>query len=287
MILSSEWMRHGLACLGVVAFFAGCTSNETRPDDDAQAQVERARALTTKYEAAVADERSGNYRDAYTKFMEIQGSDPDYSDLSARLERYRDLVVIQQDIEDLQDEPAQLRASYHVDFGEALRSRGPFYREQSRNQYQAGLELFEESFDGHFGLASLYLESGYLAEALEHFTRASAIGSDKLNRSSLAYYNLAVLHRSTTVEGADKSLAVVNARQAVEYAAGEAMDMRRLLAEVLMEAGLAEEALKVAEDVAGREEATEGDAARVARFKNGGQEPAKEEPKEAATEEGS
>ncbi|MDF1665647.1 MAG: hypothetical protein P1V97_28065, partial [Planctomycetota bacterium] len=228
--------------------------------------------LDTKYDAALDFEEKGNFREAYKLFCEVQTEDPNYRQLSQILDgdTYGELVTIQKDIEDLNDDPPQLRSTYHVDFAKALQKRGPRYRDQAKLQFDKALELFPDSFDAHFGLADLYMESGYAGKAITHFTRAGEIKSNKGSRTSLAHYNLAFLYRATPVEeGGDSKKSLENARLAVSYAPEGDLNTRRFLAEVLNQEGLKEEAMKEAEKIVALEGSDESDKSRLERFKSG------------------
>lgn len=228
--------------------------------------------LDTKYDAALDFEEKGNFREAYKLFCEIQTEDPNYRQLAQILDgdTYGELVTIQKDIEDLGDDPPQLRSTYHVDFAKALQKRGPRYRDQAKLQFDKALELFPDSFDAHFGLADLYMESGYSSKAITHFTRAGEIKSNKPSRTALAHYNLAFLYRATPAEeGGDAKKALENARLAVQYAPAGDLNTRRFLAEVLNQEGLKEEAMKEAEAIIALEGSDESDKARLDRFKSG------------------
>ena len=95
--------RRTLLTAGILALCAACSSSPKKSDPTpGPGPAERPSVnLNGKYDEAISEESGGNYRDAYTRFMEIQGVDPEFKDLNTRLEGYTELVTIQRDIEDL------------------------------------------------------------------------------------------------------------------------------------------------------------------------------------------
>ena len=266
--------RRTLLTAGILALCAACSSSPKKSDPTpGPGPAERPSVnLNGKYDEAISEESGGNYRDAYTRFMEIQGVDPEFKDLNTRLEGYTELVTIQRDIEDLREDPPKLRATYHVDFGNILRKRGPFYRDQARVQYMTALSLDETSFDAHFALGNLLMEMGFYGEAIAHFSKAVELEGNNTTRTAKAHFNTAFLHRAApeSIEGVDRSKALPHARKAVEFSSGDAIEMRRLLRDTLADAGKTEEAKKVAEAICKLDTAGPADQAVLDAMNGGG-----------------
>lgn len=260
------------ALIGLAALTACGSSEKTGPEPPAETvgpgAVSNKKELEKTFEEARQLELRGDYKEANALFEEVKKSDPDYKDVSEVLKDYDKLISCQEGITIARDDSSDsLLASAHADLGEALRARDISYWAQALSQYEKALELNPDNFKANFGMAKLYFQGGYLERAIKSYTRAAELDGSTNDEKAEAHFQLAFMHNTATDSAAAKpDLALKNARLAVEYSANDALEYRRVLANLLLDADQIDEAIKIAEDIVSREGANDGDKKRVERL---------------------
>lgn len=258
--------------LGCEAKDSDATGKDNNPTAGAKAgessAANKPTDLQSKYEQARALETKGEFENAHKLLKEIQNTKADFKDIDTRLDGYGELLTMLTEIKDLENDPASLRATYHVDVANFLTARGTDYYGQAKAYYNLALKLDPMHFGAHRAMATFALQDAQFKVAMTFLEKACEIKSDKAEENADAHYQLATIYRTLEAEeGGDLKRALKNAELAVKLGAPEKLDYPRLLAELYFETKDLEKARALAGKIAGMKGATDEDKERVQEYK--------------------